>query len=203
MNQILTEVVEAVCLDLSCEETWGTWKNLFQEQGIEFYQEKTDKDQKFTSEQVKSVITQCVTQFDFPEGKVVMEAIREAEIELSPAAWAKEYARLRSEPPLGKIIKTVDGSPVRIGIYLEKGRSPILSAQLYVPDLVCSKLAWLARGEYTNASNFWRAVLTHRSRDEALNRFDLSKEFVYVKSVRVLQESYNRPWLICEIEEWL
>lgn len=129
---------------------------------------------------------------------VTLEPVKKLTVE----EWRAEYKRLLAQPPVNGFITTIDESPVRIDIECVEGKAPTLLSKVSLPNVVCGPIGWYGQRENDYGYVGWTVVLCPKSRDECLRRFDITRAYGLVKSLRIIRMSGSRQSLIAEVAQW-
>lgn len=128
------------------------------------------------------------------------------------AQWAEDFARVSSTPPEpGTILKTLDGSPVKLSVELQEGASPFIFGRAYVPDLFNRELGWYLQGADNNTFRGYKCVLLPRARAELIQKIglgvqnpdDTSENIILVESLKIIRYSHSKSSILCEVNEYL
>lgn len=132
-----------------------------------------------------------------------LEIVRSSEHrQLTIEEWRQEYTRLSANAPLDTVLETDDGSPIRVEIELQLAKPPFLFTRAYIPNIVGARLGWFAQKKGDVNSHGWKLVLLPKSRDEAVKRYGIARNTIYVQRIKVIKMSGTQRSLLGEITEW-
>jgi len=123
--------------------------------------------------------------------------------------WAADYARISStQPEVGTILSTFDGSPAKLTIEVKKGASPFIFGRAYVPDLFGEELGWFLQDEENDSHHGFKCVLLPRARTQLIQKTGLgdivdNTSYVLVKSLKIIKYSYSGNSILCEVHEYV
>lgn len=124
---------------------------------------------------------------------------------LSSQDWSDKYNEITSNPPQdGAILRTIDGTPVKLIVEIKAGASPFIYARAYVPEILGVELAWFLQNEDQESFHGWKCILLPRARTELIKKVGLNDaNVVFVDSLRVIRQSNTGMALLCEIHNYL
>jgi hypothetical protein len=124
---------------------------------------------------------------------------------IDPNQWLADYENVLANPPEEHdFLLTEDGQPICINIEFTDGQSPFAFGRAYVPDTYGKDPEWYARSIENDSKHGWKAILTHRSRQELLRRYKIpSYNKLPIKKLRVVRKSDSGKALVVEIVEFL
>jgi hypothetical protein len=131
--------------------------------------------------------------------------------EINQAEWAEEYTKITKNPPeLGTVLRTLDGTPVRLTAELKKGLSPFIFGRAFVPDLFGEQLGWYLQSADNESYHGWKCVLLPRARGELIKKVGLGEmqeneeeSIILVKSLKIIRYSHSGNSILCEVAEYL
>lgn len=114
--------------------------------------------------------------------------------------WQEDFDRVSKQPPAdSSILKTVDGTAVKVVIELLEGKEPFMYALIYVPTLVGSDVGWFARSVNDKSMFGWKAILLPKARHEIIRVHGMSKTIAPVDGLRVVRRSQEGKSLLVEL----
>ncbi len=114
--------------------------------------------------------------------------------------WQESFSEVAATPPVeGSVIKTLDGSDVKIIIDLIEGKEPFMYALVYVPTIVGTEIGWFARDVKDQTTYGLKAILLPKARNEIIRLHGLKKTVVSTLGLKVIRKSREGKSLLVEL----
>lgn len=120
--------------------------------------------------------------------------------------WRDKFQQTQeSKPAPGTILRTFDGSPVRIRVDLVADQTPTMYAHAYVP-CICGQpletLNWQVRSINETSLSGLRCILLPQATAELIRRNPGLPSIVSVMAIRVIRTSTSGKSLLVEIADY-
>lgn len=132
--------------------------------------------------------------------KLVLAQVLEPK-KMTVGEWRRKYDEVSKNPPVDRFIQAEEGQ-IRLEMELHPGKPPFIFTRVYILNIVGIEPAWYAQGADNTNSFGWKVILLPKSRDEALKRLGVTRNVVFVKTIRVIKMSESQRSLLGEIVEW-
>lgn len=179
--------------------TWGEWKDALKDDIAVMDDDSAYNDSAILSaDQAREAFKKCTVKMKVHPDPIPVEPGDD-----QVNQWLEKFQNLLNTPPEpGYVLRTINGSPLKIDIECRPGNPVFMSTRAFVPNEVCGLLRWVGPTERDFGSVGWKVILLPAARDEAMRRLPLADRVGFVKSIRIVRMAGTGRSLLGEIHEW-